>query len=73
MKRYFECEGRITDPMKIMHAAVTHRAATYLHDRATLVRWELAGLVYVFARFADWDAYKATDAGKLAFAKGKLP
>jgi hypothetical protein len=72
-KRYYQCEGRIKDKTAIMHAAVTHRAATYLHDRATLIRWELMGLVYVSGRFDDFDQYKATNAGIRAYCKGTLP
>jgi hypothetical protein len=64
----------ITDRMKIMQAAVSRGGAPdYLYDRATLVRWELAGLVYLATQHADFDVYKATDAGKAAFARGTLP
>jgi hypothetical protein len=72
-KRYYQVAGRIKEPMQVMLAAVGAGAPTYLYDRAMLVRWELAGLVYVSDRFDDWDKYRATNAGKLAFAKGVLP
>jgi hypothetical protein len=65
--------GNIRDKMKVMQAAVTVGAPTYLYDRKVLVRWELHGLVYVSRRLDDFDVYRATDAGKLAFAKGRLP
>jgi hypothetical protein len=64
----------IDDRMKIMQAAVSRGGApSYLFDRDTLVRWELAGLVYLARQHTDFDVYKATDAGRAAFAKAQLP
>jgi hypothetical protein len=66
--------GSIKNKNDIMRSAVGGAgAATYLHDRKTLVRWELMGLVYVWKRFSDFDVYKATEAGRAAFGRGKLP
>ena len=74
MKNATKTDGAITDKLKIMEAAVSKAGAvTYLHDRATLVRWELAGLVYVSDQFSDFDKYRATDAGRSAFARLALP
>jgi len=67
-KRRTAISGTIKDRTKIMHAAVSGGGApTYLFDRRALVRWELMGLVYVARQFSDFDVYRATESGRLAF------
>lgn len=77
-KRYgraARAKGAIRDVMKIMRDAVLPGGAvTYLHDERALKRLEGQGLVEKVYDYKDgtWSKYKATEAGRRAFASGRF-